>query len=264
MNGGNSKQSHRKGNSGAGFRISGGPIVSQRGAAPGNSTVGSAQLPTTYGAPILFAIPRDPRTIFTYWNIDWSDAFARNAPVDRQVYLRLKREDGSDEIEEPIEPMLGSHYLFVAQAKGRYQVELGFYQPAGSWNALASSDAVTMPADSSSENAEIDIATVPFHLSFQRMIDLFRAANGDAIASVLARMQGRAAKAGTGHPLSEAEREVLHAMNISLSDLEAARQKFSDRAVDDLLRKKAEALLGFGGTSPMTGLGGSSWTSGLA
>src|SRR3979411_3465301 len=99
MNGGNSKQTHRKGNSGAGFRISGGPIVSQRGAAPGSSTVGSAQLPTTYGAPILFAIPRDPRTIFTYWNIDWSDAFARNAPSDRRVYLRGKRRGGSGEIE---------------------------------------------------------------------------------------------------------------------------------------------------------------------
>ena len=265
MNGGNSKQSHRKGNGGAGFRISGGPVVPPRVPDSVASTPDYAQLPTTYGAPILFAIPRDPRTIFTYWNIDWSDAFARNAPVDRQVYLRLKREDGSDEIEEPIEPMLGSHYLFVAQSKGRYQVELGFYQPAGFWNSLASSDAITMPSDSSSENAEIDIATVPFHLSFQRMIDLFRAANGDAIASVLARLQGRAARAGTaGQPLSHAEREILHAMNISLSELDAARQRFSDRIVDDLLRKKAEALLGFGGTSPMGGLGGSSWSSASA
>jgi hypothetical protein len=261
-----SKRTAPNGNSRARFRISGGPVVPARSSDSAVSTADFAQLPTTYGAPILFAIPRDPRTIFTYWNIDWSDAFARSAPVDRQVYLRLKREDGSDEIEEPIEPMLGSHYLFVAQSKGRYQVELGFYQPEGSWNSLASSEAITMPADSSSENAEVDVATVPFHLSFQRMIDLFRAANGDAIASILARLQSRAALARAAGPaLSDAEREVLHAMNISLSDLEAARRKFPGREIDELLRKKAEALLGFGGTSPMGGgPGGSSWSSGVA
>jgi hypothetical protein len=257
MKGENSERTQGRENGRAGFRISGGPVVPHRQSDLLGSTADYAQLPVTYGAPILFAIPRDPRTIFTYWNIDWSDAFARNAPFDRQVYLRLKRADGSDEIEEPIEPMLGSHYLSVAQPKGRYQVELGFYQPAQSWNSLASSDAVTMPADSSSENAEIDVATVPFHLSFQRMIDLFRAENGDAIASVLARLQSRGGA-------SDAEREILHAMDLSLSDLDEARRNFSKRVVDDLLRKKAEAVLGFGGTSPMGGPGGSSWSSGIA
>ena len=98
MKGGNSKTAGRK----SGFRISGGPVISDRGPAAAAEHV---QLPSSYGAPILFAIPRDPRTIFTYWNIDWSDAFARNAPSDRRVYLRVKRRDGSDEIEEPIRPM---------------------------------------------------------------------------------------------------------------------------------------------------------------
>ena len=86
-----------------GFRITGGPVVSDQRSTAAPAEYG--QLPSSYGSPILFAIPRDPRTIFTYWNIDWSDAFARNTPVDRQVFLRLKRQDGSDEIEEPIEPM---------------------------------------------------------------------------------------------------------------------------------------------------------------
>src|SRR3954468_20261190 len=119
----------------AGFRISGGPVVSDR--TPVSAPPEYGQLPSSYGAPILFAIPRDPGTIFTYWSIDWSDAFARNAPADRQVYLRLKRDDGSDEIEEPIEPMLGTHFLLVARPKGAYQVELGFYDPADVWNSVA-------------------------------------------------------------------------------------------------------------------------------
>lgn len=259
MNGQNSRTTGRKQPRRSGFQISGGPLVSNQTGAPSAADYG--QLPTSYGEPILFAIPRDPRTIFTYWNIDWSDAFARKAPADRQVYLRLKRGDGSDELEESVEPMLGTHFLLVAQPKGAYQVELGFYDPADVWNSIASSDTVTMPADTSSENTEIDIATVPFHLSFQRMIDLFRAENGDAIASILSRLQDRAG--GASADLGQAEREILHAMNLSLTDLEAARRDFAAGTLDDLLRKRAEAVLGFGGTSPSGGLGGSSWSSGL-
>src|SRR5437764_2473674 len=138
MKGENSRAVKRQTNGRAGFRISGGPIVS--GATPSAPSSEPGQLPSNYGAPILFAIPRDPRTIFTYWNIDWSDAFSRNAPSDRRVYLRVKRGDGSDEIEEPIEPMLGSHFILVTQPKGVYQVELGFYDPADVWNLIATSD----------------------------------------------------------------------------------------------------------------------------
>src|SRR5205085_9970671 len=125
MKGENSRAVKRQTNGRAGFRISGGPIVS--GATPSAPSSEPGQLPSSYGAPILFAIPRDPRTIFTTWNIDWSDACARNAPADRQASLRLKREEGSDEIEASTEPMLGSHLLLVAQPRGGSQVELGLY-----------------------------------------------------------------------------------------------------------------------------------------
>lgn len=255
-----------KQNGGPGFRISGGPVI--RGRTPASAPADYGQLPGSYGMPILFAIPRDPQTIFTYWNIDWSNAFSRNSPVDRQVYLRLKRQNGTDEIEEPIEPMLGTHFLLVSQPKGTYQVELGFYDPADVWNSVATSDSVTMPADSSSENSEIDLATVPVHLSFQRMIDLFRAENGDAITSLLSRLQDRAGNPDEAGGLTDKEHEILRAMDLSLSDLEKARRGFGGRSVDDVLRKRAEAVLGFGGgTSPAGGpggLGGSSWSSGVS
>ena len=262
------KSKTRKQNGGPGFRISGGPVV--RGRKPAAAPAESAQLPRNYGTPILFAIPRDPQTIFTYWNIDWSDALSRNSPVDRQVYLRLKRDNGTDETEEPIEPMLGTHFLLVSQPKGTYQVELGFYHPANVWNSVATSDSVTMPADSSSENSEIDLATVPVHLSFQRMIDLFRANNGGPITSLLSDLQERAVTGSDGG-LTDEEHEILRAMELSLADLEAARRSFGGRSVNETLRKRAEALLGFGGgTSPaggpggQGGLGGSSWSSGVS
>jgi uncharacterized protein DUF4912 len=270
MNGENSGNDKRTQPRRPGFRISGGPVVSDRRPAAAPPEYG--MLPSSYGAPILFAIPRDPQTIFTYWNIDWSDTFARNAPADRRVYLRLKRQDGSDEIEEPIEPMLGTHFLLVSQPKGTYQVELGFYDPADTWNSVGLSDAVTMPSNVSSDNAEVDLATVPVHLSFQRMIDLFRAGNGNPLTTLISDLQDKAGSAGGNASLSAEEQEILRAMDVSLEDLEEARRGFSDRSLDELLRKRAEAVLGFGGTSPAGGpagsspaggFGGSSWASGL-
>jgi len=268
MKGENLKTPRRAANGRTGFQITGRHVVSNRGGSPASAE--HLQLPTTYGAPILFAIPRDPRTIFTYWNIDWSDVFARNAPSDRQVYLRVKRGNGSDEIEEPIEPMLGSHFTLVSEPKGSYQVELGFYDPQDVWHSIAASDRITMPAETSSQNADIDVATVPFHLSFQRMIDLFRAEKGDAITSLVSHLQDRAQSRHQSE-LSDEEREILDAMDLSLDDLRGARRNFATSTLDELLRKRAEALLGFGaaGTSPSGGpggpggLGGSSWSSGL-
>ena len=262
MKGGNSKAAADQ-KQPSGFRISGGPVVSNR--EPSAPNVEQVQLPTSYGEPILFAIPRDPHTIFTYWNIDWSDAFSRTAPADRRVYLRLKRQDGSDEMEEPIEPMLGTHFLPVAQPRSSYQVELGFYEAPEVWNSVATSDFVTMPADAASENTQIDIATVPFHLSFQRMIDLFRANNSRAIASVLSRFQQRAQSSTEQEKnLSSEEREILRAMDLTVGDLEEARRRFAGKPIGDLLRKRIEAVLGFGGTSPAGALGGSSWSSGVS
>ena len=115
-----------------------------------------------------------------------------------------------------------------------------------------------MPADSVSENTVVDVATVPFHLSFQKMIDLFCESNGDPLTTVLSRMQERAL-AEEDVDLKPDEREILRAMNLSVNELRTARQIFADRAEEESLRKRAEAILGFGSTSPAHGFGGSSW-----
>jgi hypothetical protein len=118
-----------------------------------------------------------------------------------------------------------------------------------------------MPPDSVSENVDVDLATVPFHLSFQRLIDLFRASNGDALTEIISRLQNRAVTEEDRQLLSAEEWEILRAMNLSLPEIDAARRAFADRGDDDLLRKRAEAILGFGATSPPGGFGGSSWGS---
>jgi hypothetical protein len=245
----------------AGFRIANGPVVRRAEGEKDGISSDFDQLPRIYGAPILFAIPRDPRTLFTYWNIDWENVFAEAKPVDRHVYLRVLRPNGVEESESVVEPMLGIYYAEVSKPRGAYRVELGYYQPAGAWHSVAFSDAVTMPPEVASESLEVDVATVPFHLSFQRMIDFFRGSNGDDITKMLSRLQDRALTDDDRELLSPEEWEILRAMNLSLSEVESARRTFSDRADADRLRKRAEAILGFGATSPSGGFGGSSWSS---
>jgi len=263
----NPKPAQSKSDVADGFRISGGPVVrlaedEQSSALRDFSDV--VELPRVHGAPILFAIARDPRTIFTYWNIDWPTIFAKTAPVDRQVHLRVRGEGEVEETSAAVEPMAGDCYVTVSQPRGTYRIEIGYYQPADVWHSVATSDNVTMPPDSVAANAEVDLATIPFHLSFQRLIDLFRASNRDALAEIISRLQKRAVTDEERELLSAEEWEILRAMNLSLSDIAAARRALMERASNEKLRKHTEAILGFGSSSPSRGFSESSWSSATA
>jgi hypothetical protein len=56
------------------------------------------------------------------------------------------------------------------------------------------------------------------------------------------------------------EWELLRAMDLSIEDMSTARRAFTGRRNGAALRRRAEALLGFGATSPARGFGGSSWS----
>src|SRR5438093_12062735 len=75
------------------------------------NVVDSAVLPRVYGAPIVFAIARDSRTIFVSWNIDWLSVFEKAMPVDRHVHLRVYRADSLDEKSAAVVTMAGNHYV---------------------------------------------------------------------------------------------------------------------------------------------------------
>jgi hypothetical protein len=253
-------QEQRTVSPGGDFRISNGPIaplVDPDQAKPGPDVI---ELPRVSGPPILFAIARDPSTIFTYWYVDWPSLFEKTAPADQQVHLRVRRSDGTEETRVAAEPMAGQHYLTVSQPRGAYTVEIGYYAPEAVWNSVATSDRVTMPPDSVAEKLDVDLATIPLHLSFQRLIDLFRASNSDALAEIISRLQNRAITDDERDLLSAEEWEILRAMDLSLEDIKAGRGGFAARMSEAALRRRAEALLGFGGASPARPFSASSWT----
>jgi len=244
-----------------GYRISNGPVVRLARSDPKlpEDLAEVVELPKVHGAPLLFAVPRDPHTLFVYWMIDWSSIFENSAPVDRQVHLKVQREDGSEETSAAVEPMAGNCYVTVSQPREPYRVEIGYYRPKEVWNSVATADVVTTPPESVSPNLDVDVATIPFHLSFQRLIDLFRASNQDALSEMVSRFQKRAVTDEDRALLRPEEWEVLRAMNLSLDELQTARQAFPERGNGAALRRRAEALLGFGASSPSRAFDGSSW-----
>jgi hypothetical protein len=245
-----------------GYRISNGPVVRLAGsdAKLPLDLPEVVELPRVYGTPFLFVIARDPRTLFAYWNVDWSSIFENTAPVDRQVHLRVYRSDGSEEPAVAVEPMAGNSYLSVSEPGEIYRVEIGYYHPAAVWNSVATSEEVKMPPEKVTDNIDVDVVTIPFHLSFQRLIDVFRASNGNALTEIVSRLQKRAVSDEERALLTPEEWEVLRAMNLSIDEIGAARSAFLSGANSGALRKRAESLLGFGGHSSSRSFGESSWS----
>src|SRR5207247_8822682 len=108
-----------------------------------------------------------------------------------------------------------------------------------------------MPFTSESD-AMIDVATVPFHLTFQRMLSVFRGSNGDDLARTLAQFQERANRSD----LSRDETEVLRALDLSREDLQKTAVARESLAKSERLRERETS---FGRASPREGFGVSSW-----
>jgi hypothetical protein len=204
------------------------------------------------GARILFAIARDPRTIFASWNIDWSSLFERVLPVDRQVHLRLYGADGIEEKTVAVEPMAAMHYVTTSGSHASYRVEIGYYQPVDVWHSVATSHEIAMPPSGVAETTDVDLATIPFHVAFQQLLNLFRPAAESRLAMVISRFQMHALSRSKSKGLSTQQEKTLRKLDVSLSEMAAARRVF-DETDRNKLRRRTGAFLGFGSSSPSGG-----------
>src|SRR5215472_8365510 len=226
------------------FRLSNGPVVDphtepEKG---GGEVDDALKLPCIHAAPMLFAIARDPRTVFAYWNVDWLAIFAKIEPVDRQVHLRVHRADGVEEKSVAAEPMGGNCYIAVSRPGGSYHVELGYFQPADVWHSVATSDEVILPSDDFADEQDFDLATIPLHLSFQHLIDLFGPANGDDLAYIISRFQKRALSAEWREQPNIPARDAFRAMDLSLSEIAGPRCAFANAVANKALRERPQTF----------------------
>ena len=240
------------------FKICREPVVGLGTGIQSSDADDSISLPQLCQSLVLFAIARDEHTIFVSWDVDWPSVFGKAMPLDRQVHLRLIAADGFEDTRIAVEPMLGSFYVPVSQSGAAYSVELGYYPPDRGWKSIAISEPVVMPADAPSENTQVDLATVPFHIAFEELLHLLTPTNGGRLVPALSHLEERiVAFAEREVDLDPANREILRALDMSIDDLRSDRLSFA-KGPNKLQRgKRVQAILGFSATSPMNGFAGS-------
>jgi hypothetical protein len=237
------------------YSVSDRPVVSGKDKPTSAPNAEFTELPRSYGEPMIFAIARDPRTLFVYWDLDWPSIFAAGEPHARKVFLRIHDSDEGQEKEIEVEPMTGSCTVSVARPRATYHAELGYFHPENVWNSVATTLDVIMPPDAIAEESEIDVVSVPFHLSFQRIIDAFRGSksDGEALTELVSRLQKRTTHDEASEPRNAAESELLSAIEPNISEMLSWTN-----AGGASLEKRLQKILGFGSTSPAHGFGGSS------
>ena len=219
------------------FRISRNPLVQVMAADERHDVPDGVRLPSEYGARIMFAIARDPRTIFASWNIDWPALFEQAVPRDRQVHLRVHHADGLEQETVAIEPLAAMHYLTTSGKHASYRVEIGYYDPADVWHSVAMSHEIVTPSEDIAETTDVDLVTIPFHIGFQQLLGFFGASNGTALANVISSFQKRAVSAEKPQNLGPHEQRILCKLDLSLSDVVSAWSRFEQINSEQLARR---------------------------
>ncbi|MGH8093807.1 MAG: DUF4912 domain-containing protein [Chthoniobacterales bacterium] len=171
-----------------GFQVSVDPLI-------GTATTAAMpnELPASYGTDLLYVVARDPNSLFLYWDLNWTRLFARAGLSPREIQLRIYRGDDSVEATREINPFRGHCYVDVAAAGTTYFCELGCFD-GNVWKSLARSATTMTPESGVSDDLSATFATLPIHLSFQRLLDIFRMtrSDGQALASSVAALQENA------------------------------------------------------------------------
>jgi hypothetical protein len=232
-----------------GYKISEGPVTSSLSRPKDEAREEFTELPSHYGKPLLVAIARDPRTLFVCWSVDWQAAFDNGLPADRCAHIRLRQSRNEKTV--AVEPMSGGCAIEDLEPGETYSVELGYYAPPDTWNSVVIGNEVMMPFASEASDELIEVTTIPFHLTFQRMLSVFRGTESGNLAQRLAEFQKRA---GT-RKLTREESEILRALDLSPEDLQqtAAARASLEKS------QRLSARTPFGGASPSEGFGRASW-----
>jgi hypothetical protein len=133
-----------------------------------------------------------------------------------------------------------------------YRVEIGYFQPFDTWHSVATSGEVEMPPQGSVELGDADLATIPFHLSFQQLANLFGRANDTSAARLVSEFQKRVLSNGEPNEATRLDTQILRTLNLSLPEMATAQRDFKKIDAEKLARR-SYAMLRFAATSPARG-----------
>lgn len=204
-------------------------------------------LPATYEEDTLFLVARDPRWLFAYWDFDWSKYPASAMRYGyAQFFLRITRENGTHESQVEINVPARNWYVPVSQPDTSYQAEIGYFDQEGAWRVIVRSATAHTPPDAlASDEQPIDFATVPSHISFERLLGLVqeKMSAGETLIAALSRIAGETQvqfRAGEAPLWSDEQKRLLAAL---LGNSLVDRVGLGSDEIDHLLRKHLEETL---------------------
>jgi hypothetical protein len=201
------------------------------------------ELPQAYGSDTIFLVAQEPHWLFTYWDIDIS------RHPGGKTFLRVYESETTVEAEIEVPFETRNWYIPVKQAGSKYTVEIG-YNRGSVWNVIARSYTIETPSDRLSDSDQFKYATIPLHLSFQKLMDRIQEAvqSGETLIGTLSRLQmeGKLFGSSPTQGISLEQRLVLEALLGRRFLEEMSSGGLSSQEVEARVRKHLEERL----TSP--------------
>ena len=109
-----------------------------------------------------------------------------------------------------------------------------------------------MPPRGSSNLADVEIATIPFHVTFQQLVNLLATDNNSSVARLLSECQKRTLTSDKPNETTTFDYQVLNNLNLSVDDVAVAQRSFVKIDTEKLARR-VRAMPGFSSSSPGRG-----------
>jgi uncharacterized protein len=215
------------------------------------------ELPESYFEDTLFLVARDPRWLFSYWDFNWGKYAATQFRGGvKQFFLKVSTTAGADAGLVEINPEARNWYVPVNSPGAEYFAEIGYFDKAGTWQKIVQSGIAATPSEELSTEGAADFATVPAHLTFERLLDMVKEKmmEGESLISALARIAGEGRfefRAGQAPTWSDEQKRLLAAL---LGDTLVDRLGMGSEEIDQLLRKQLQEKLHSESASGLSGV----------
>jgi hypothetical protein len=94
-----------------------------------------------------------------------------------------------------------------------------------------------MPPQGSVEVRDVDLATIPFHISFQQLADLFGTPSDTSVARLVSEFQKRLLGRDNSNAGIPSNTQILGSLSLSLPEIAAAERDFKKIDTEKLTRR---------------------------
>ena len=120
-----------------------------------------AYLPSSYFVDEVVLMPKNPTTLFVYWEIrdDTFERLFKNNHIIDNIVIKLMK-DGHEYKKIIRHERIGSHYITEVDASQSYEVLIGYEDQYGNFSEVAHSQEAIVPSDKLSDNFDLLWGTV--------------------------------------------------------------------------------------------------------